>query len=788
MWSNIDEKSANPVSLYEYCKAIDWANDRACLPDYTLVKYISHKTGKFVQVKTLNHFVAYRHISVAHYKRYSQDSDDEFIPEHQIKQLRAYLTYFSCNKCIDSCEEECRELEAEFQTREQCLEGLNEVQRETALRLLGEGVPLPAVLSDKEMAAITSFEDMLGHHIWGLQFRSLMVQLKLTAVKLLNETRLHNTVKMEENVEIVDPARFVAHSNCIGGIHATTSEHFHQWLNYNGQIMRYYAEVEVLDHSQVEVGDNWKFKTDRLVLRNVRLISELPQWSDPDYVFQACVGPRSKCAAAAAASPNVPIEYKLRALHLYPDDFISNVKDLNLEPVVVQKLAVQHQPRLMLSLVNPSVELMIDAIRAKPELILKRDYQNSVVYGIACEFGVHTDVIGQIPAHMLTEATIRLYLGTSAFDFLSDEIPVNVVTAALALPVSFYNWMMKENPGALFRLVQFMENRDALLAQFVSVVAEFPKLMNHVIKQPAEFQWAVLRETKQPVVVSYLDSPTPEMCQFALDSMPGSLPFLPQPWSNAAIVKHAVFESASILDNITSMSHSLMLELIKASKGKESIAKKVYKQINWLDQKFVEQLICADPTFIESFPKNQAEQYQLIAVNAAISQNSLNEFFIKLGGNWYWKAETWRIMLQAIPSLMRYLPKYQGQFGPQFDDLICEQIKVNPQFFVQLHQFFNATVIARCLVHDASHIRNVFNPTEEQQFIAVAQNPLNIQYIVRPADAVVAWAVKGNEAAFGLVQNFSNQGLADQLGSMIKKRKDAESDTGGHDEAKSART
>jgi len=779
------------ISLYDYCTSIVWFDNKSYLIGDTLVQYVSHRTQKQIDVSTANAVLRWRELPAESYMNNCNEAQIDFLPDHQVAELNIYIKTFTTSGLTER-EEKCQAVQLAFLPTEKRLEGLNALQQARAGKLLRSGDPLPVVRSEEFLKAITCFDQMDGLHMWGIQFRQVMAQLGQVPVKLLNERKVHHDVPMLENVEIGDPAHFFPHRKCIAGIHGTTSIDFFHWLNYNHQRMKYYAEVEVFDDSQVVVSDGWKFKTDRLILRRIRLISELPQWSDPDFVFRACGSGINKCAAAAATSPLTPLMYKLRGIRVHPEEYIANIPDFKQEPFVMQKIAISHMPTLITHLDDPCLELVMDAIRVRPDLVSQLHCENSIVFQTAC--GLRSELIVDIPSRFITEDMLKLYLATNQFNFLNDEVPENVVEAVLASPASFYQWMMKQAPKTLFRLVQFMPNRDDLLHEFVEVVAQCPRLMKYVTNQPADFQWSVLRATKEGYLMQYVEHPTDEMCEFAATSLPDSLAYLPQPWSTQAIVKAAIERDADILDEIKVWSNELIVELLKKSQGESRITKKIVRRVNFCDEKFVEELVRAVPIFIDQFTRSYAERYQLAAVESAIASNSLQDLVFKLGKTWYWKKETWHHLIKAIPTLMNSLPivknqsTSRAQFDPDFDDLICHQVSLNPKLFEDYHQFFSGPVIARCLAQDAKNIEYIADSTQEQQFIAIAPNPLNIRYIKYPFDGVIAWAVQANEESFALVKNFGknfgNKNLQSDLVSMLKKRKD---ESGHNDEDNNAK-
>ena len=779
-----EEKTVKSISLFEYCSRINWDNAAVNVDDDgSLVDYVSHITERFVKVATLNEFISMRDRAPRYYISCCKVSKREFIPLGQIPELRKYIAVFEENSSPrgERRKEKCDFMQSQFQSREKLFEGLSELQAKRARKMLEDGDEIPVLLTDEWMKWATCFEDLISKHMWGLQFRILMAKLKLEPVKLLNKLKLHNKVQMDENVEIKVPAKFIVEKKCSAGIHGTTSREFYHWLTYNDQKMHYYADVEVFDDSQIVIHDGTKFKIDRLILRNVRLISEVAQWDDPDFVFRACTSHgRTGSRAAAAASSKVPLEYKLRALRYDTDAYINNVEDINQEPFMAQKCMIARKPELINCMVNPPVELVLDALRVKSDLVLSTNCDYALVYQTRFAFS-GSFTIQDMPSQFITENMIKLYLLMDDFDIYNDNIPENIIKAALALPKSFHDWLMIQSPQTMFRLIQYMPNRNELLPTFVAIVALRPQLLKYMKNQPADFQWAVLRATGDGTLLQHLENPSEEMLQFAMDSLPRSLEYLPQPWSNAAIVKFALEQDCSILDRVVSLSKPLILALVIESKGGEEIGWQLSKRLDYKDEKFIHELLTVAPKLLQVFyPKCFQGQYEAFAIEAAISSKSLEALVHGLGKDWEWNYENWPRILQIHPSLMALLPKVttdrsaittQKRFEEKFDDLICEQVKLDPTLFHQFHQFFNQNVIARCIATNPQCIGDLANSSHQEQFIAVATNPLNIQYIKYPFDGVVEWAVRQCEDAFNLVQNFGSSEFKSRLSNMLKKRK-----------------
>jgi hypothetical protein len=99
-------------------------------------------------------------------------------------------------------------------------------------------------------------------------------------VKILAEDLNHNGFQYKEGLN-VDTVPFNPVGSCSrGGLYFTTMQHMILYLNYGNKI----ADVEIPDDAEVykdPSGNKWK--ADKIIIKNIREIKDLPQWQDENF-------------------------------------------------------------------------------------------------------------------------------------------------------------------------------------------------------------------------------------------------------------------------------------------------------------------------------------------------------------------------------------------------------------------------------------------------------------------------------------------------------------------------
>ena len=107
-----------------------------------------------------------------------------------------------------------------------------------------------------------------------------------TFIKLTNELENHNGYQFRTGLNI-DTLPFNPKGECqAGGIYFCLIEHVNLWLNYSNKPMIYVRLVTIPNDAQVWIETN-QFKTDRVILGDRQIISDLDVWNDNLYCLAA---------------------------------------------------------------------------------------------------------------------------------------------------------------------------------------------------------------------------------------------------------------------------------------------------------------------------------------------------------------------------------------------------------------------------------------------------------------------------------------------------------------------
>jgi hypothetical protein len=99
-------------------------------------------------------------------------------------------------------------------------------------------------------------------------------------IKILSNDWKHKGFQYKEGMNI-DTRPFNPSGSCLGGgLYFTDEEHFTEFIQYGTKI----ADVEIPDDAQVYAdpcGEKWK--ADKIIIKNIREIKDLPQWQDINF-------------------------------------------------------------------------------------------------------------------------------------------------------------------------------------------------------------------------------------------------------------------------------------------------------------------------------------------------------------------------------------------------------------------------------------------------------------------------------------------------------------------------
>jgi hypothetical protein len=97
-------------------------------------------------------------------------------------------------------------------------------------------------------------------------------------IKILSEDLKHNGFQYKEGLN-VDTIPFNPTGSCLpGGLYFTDEKYLLDFLGYGTKI----ADVEIPSNAKVYRDGN-KWKADKIILKNIRDIKDLPQWQDKKF-------------------------------------------------------------------------------------------------------------------------------------------------------------------------------------------------------------------------------------------------------------------------------------------------------------------------------------------------------------------------------------------------------------------------------------------------------------------------------------------------------------------------
>lgn len=118
----------------------------------------------------------------------------------------------------------------------------------------------------------------------GAQFN----ELGLKVYKLTNVSGIHREINYNAGGLIIDTVEWNP-SKCNVGMYAVKASQFYRWLDYSSLIGKMYWcwTVTAPDDARVYVESALKIRFDKYILSNRRLISELDEWKDDNFVNAA---------------------------------------------------------------------------------------------------------------------------------------------------------------------------------------------------------------------------------------------------------------------------------------------------------------------------------------------------------------------------------------------------------------------------------------------------------------------------------------------------------------------
>jgi hypothetical protein len=561
--------------------------------------YVSHATNTRISVKMLRFMFdfpvfssVYRDIianrtlcfadvySVPYYCNFPKEGGER-IPAHQIHEL---LRYFAADT-----EEKRNAIQTAFLTRDQFLVGLTSMQHTVACKNMLHGIPLPQVLQKQEIKTFKNLKDMVGKHLWGSQFKEIMkTQLKMQPIKLLNVDGIHNGVLMEIDKEIIDPVQFQPKAQCSAGVYGTAGKSIPHWLDYS-LTLAYVADMEAPDHAQVYMECENKFKMNCFILRNKRLISELQEWNDLDFVYTAC----TKSSTASGYNSNTPLCFKLHNAHRNPNNFIGSSKthllNWNNEPLASLYVAVSHSSAIILELTNPPKALILHALNSSPLLVsrLKPSLLDQEIVEFACHRSSF-ECLDSVPFEFISFPMIYFYV-RHHIDYMNScnsNAVKNVAKAFFAIEDRekeekeekknddangyYYRTLWQLNPPIWLHINRHDTNLKRKRARYflaVDFLASNQMHLNHFTEekelQEEAYQLALI---SSPVckekIIQAIKTPTPQVLALFNKTFPFGFRFLPQPWDPKLVVKCATEHDSSILNSFQLSFNSHKLQFL----------------------------------------------------------------------------------------------------------------------------------------------------------------------------------------------------------------------------------
>jgi hypothetical protein len=789
------------------------------------VDYVSHVDGKLISMRS---------IQIMFHRNFNFNclgckcvnlvrGEPQLIPIHQREEL---MNYFRCPR---------DETQSKFQSQEEFLRPLNELQRKVCFENMAKDKPIPKWLSEEEMKQIKTLKQAEKKHLWGFQFNQLMKQLQLEPIKLINANLRHNTLVMEMDQEIVDPVSFDLSRDCNAGIYGTVAFHIPFWLDYS-DTLAYVADIEAPDHAQVYMECLNKFKMNRIILRNKRLIGELKEWQNLDFVYRAC----SKTNIGGCYTSKIPLSLKLMSAKSSPSRFSKagtlNLLNWNEESLSAMYLAVSRIPTLILELNDPPKALLVHAISLNPNLIsqLKSKHLDQELVEFACNASSF-NVFPSLPIHLITFPMIYVYARAhyalsspspslenvaSAFFLLEEneelkeekEKNMNKIFTSIdeeeennksLLPLqneSFYNLLWKRHKSFCLDINRHdknVERRRKRCFDGIEFFIHYPKHLKIFAAEELKeesFQMGLLSSSQSDEeIIRFIESPTDAVLKLYHSKHPYGFRFLPKPWDMHSVIQCAVHHCYEILDFVALGEkdlYGLVLEAATLSPKQPHLRfllkKIVTTQLNFLNDPsrtfFVKSLLNEVPLLFYAFAKTPEinKEYENVVAQATIRNGQVKEM-IDWNDSYEWSDENLAGFIRSYPGLVEGRNYLRGTFFKPLTDLpinnavsfaIVEMIKKKAVQFKYVNSMFqNIAGLEVGVEVDPSNIQFVRNPTEKMQLIAIRNTPQNIKHISDPTEQVIVMAITMDPSCFDLVHRFPTLKCRERCDKLFKSLK-----------------
>jgi hypothetical protein len=777
-------------------------NSNCNFPASTVVDYVSLITNRRITIQSFYIFLCSYSIHNT-VKNGDQNTNDAY--QHTFHTCKSMLSTKSQIELtfIAPCQqlelisffqkthkEDRSALQSKFVSHDTFFNGCSEKQIVKAKELLSLGQEVPAILSEEKIKSIQSIHGIVNWYLWGSQFKEILRHIGEEPVKLIDGSKKHNNVEMVENKEIVDPVAFSVQTLCSGGIYGTFRSCFLHWTQYRtNNVMEYIAEMEILDESQVVVEEKLKFKVDRMILRNMRFISDLEEWKDDKFIDTACRGTH----LAASFSSLVPALYKLSNFRSNATNYIANKRiDWNHEPLVVIEEALRKTPRLVLQLQNPAHWMKIKAIMSEPRILLelKQDEKDNVdendqeLYETACIYSSFS-LIKHVPLKYITRNLIKIYPTWQPHPFHADIH--NIETAMISFGLDFFQELLHFGTHQVFfvelvNLFQNAEFRDACLMSAIPLLVQNTKLsLHYVTKQSDAFQKAYIAhpDFKNESDLQFLKNFSEEVIKLCIAKFPHSFRFFPStdaiPWTSAQIIDCALHKDSRVLWKCPdAISAEVSIELAKNSQvtvQHDKWDEFLRNFASFLMDKLVieneeycfETVVRLLPEVLEHLKHPLVSTYETVAVEAAIlaGTQTLHRFWTRLVGSATQTLE--RIssssitrMLETDSTLILQIPRgnKRDEFPEIYHKTIIKHIQKDPDLFASISKFCSEEMIDVALEGKPSNMQYLTTVSHERQRDAILKDPRNIRFIKNPGEFTVCMAVQKDPLCIFYVQNY----------------------------------
>lgn len=353
-------------------------------------------------------------------------------------------------------------------------------------------------------------------YVTGVQFKSMYPSTEFTFYKLTKKDENHFGFQYKTGLN-VDTVPFNPKGSCLpGGLYFTTLNKLPIWISNDTEYVR---EVEILDDSLIYA--NWssdnlksvtKFKADKFILKERRLLKDMPQWENDSYcelaaTLQVSILPYCKVLTSAVY---------WAALRAHPRSFVYISKDAQTYDMC--EYAVAKSP-FMLQHVN-------ERFKTKPMCYQAYTQQQ------------YKSVMSSIPLEFFEDAVfVQNLVHTNVHTFIM--LPEQYKTKALALiAVSKRGQVLQYVNNQTLEICLAAVNQDGLALRYVDPLLKTFDICYHAVIQNAKAllycgkHKISLTHTavgRNPDAIQYAKNPSEELCTCAVGHNPSLLQYITNP-------------------------------------------------------------------------------------------------------------------------------------------------------------------------------------------------------------------------------------------------------------------